>query len=76
MPKPSESTFFNAPFWGRGFRPFFFLGTVYSLISILLWAAFYSGHFSPPSFLLDPVSWHAHEMIYGFTMVLMNGVTE
>ncbi len=73
MPKPSESTFFNAPFWGRGFRPFFFMGAVYSLISILLWAAFYSGHFSPPSFLLDPVSWHAHEMIYGFTMAIVAG---
>ena len=73
MPKPSESTFFNAPFWGRGFRPFFFLGAVYSLINILLWAAFYSGHFSPPSFLLDPISWHAHEMIYGFAMAIVAG---
>ena len=78
MQKPYESnikgaSFWEAPFWGRGFRPFFFMGALYSLLSILLWAAFYSGHFSPPSFLLDPVSWHAHEMIYGFSMTIVAG---
>ena len=58
--------FLNSPFWGRGFRPFFFLGAAYSLISLLIWGGFYGGIVTPPSFMLDPVSWHAHEMIYGF----------
>lgn len=73
MQKQSKSTFWEVPFWGRGFRPFFFMGSVYSVLSIFLWAAFYGGIFSPPSFLFDPVSWHAHEMIYGFAMAIVAG---
>ncbi len=65
--------FLNSPFWGRGFRPFFFLGAAYSLISLLIWGGFYGGIVTPPSFMLDPVSWHAHEMIYGFCMATVSG---
>lgn len=69
------NTFFMAPFWGRGFRPFFFMGALYSVLSIALWGAFYAGigGVMPPSFLVDPVSWHAHEMIYGFSMAIVAG---
>lgn len=74
MQKLYKSSLWDAPFWGRGFRPFFFMGAIYSLLSIFLWAAFYDGHFSPPTFfLLDPVSWHAHEMIFGFSMAIVAG---
>lgn len=73
MPKPSSS-FFAAPFWGRGFRPFFFLGTLYSVLSIGIWGAFYAGAgIMPPVFHLDAVSWHAHEMIFGFSMAIVAG---
>lgn len=73
MPKPS-STMFTAPFWGRGFRPFFFLGTIFSILSIAIWGAFYAGiGITPPVFFLDPISWHAHEMIYGFSMAIVAG---
>jgi uncharacterized protein involved in response to NO len=27
----------------------------------------------PPTFFLDPVSWHAHEMVYGFCMAIVAG---
>jgi len=61
------------PFLGRGFRPFFFAGAVYAVLSILMWGAFYGGHFLPPDIIHDPVGWHAHEMIYGFTMAIVAG---
>ena len=64
---------FDHPFLGRGFRPFFFLGALYSALSLLIWSGFYAGHIMPPIFMLDPVSWHAHEMIYGFTMAIVAG---
>lgn len=73
MPKPSNSLF-AAPFWGRGFRPFFFLGSLFGILSLGIWGAFYAGlDIMPPTFFLDPVSWHAHEMIYGFSMAIVAG---
>lgn len=72
--KKLSNIFFAAPFWGRGFRPFFFCGAAFSVLSIILWGAFYAGAgIMPPTFLLDPVSWHAHEMIYGFSMAIVAG---
>ena len=65
---------FMAPFWGRGFRPFFFSGALFGALGIFIWAAFYAGFgVSPPAFLQDPVLWHAHEMIYGFSMAIVAG---
>ncbi len=73
MPKPSNSLF-AAPFLGRGFRPFFFLGSLFSILSLSIWGAFYAGlDIAPPAFFLDPVSWHAHEMVYGFSMAIVAG---
>ncbi|MCK6417558.1 MAG: NnrS family protein [Alphaproteobacteria bacterium] len=64
---------FSRPFFGRGFRPFFFFGALYSVISLALWGGFYAGYVVPPYFMLDAVSWHAHEMIYGFSMAIVAG---
>ena len=72
MPEPSRSVF-DHPFLGRGFRPFFLLGALYSVVSLLIWGGFFAGHGTPPSFMIDPVSWHAHEMIFGFTMAIVAG---
>lgn len=72
--KKLSSTLFDIPFWGRGFRPFFFLGAAFSVFSLCLWGAFYAGTgIMPPTFLLDPIAWHAHEMIYGFGMAIVAG---
>lgn len=73
MPKLSNSVFLS-PFWGRGFRPFFFCGALFNILSIGIWGAFYAGtNIMPPTFQGDPVSWHAHEMIYGFSMAIVAG---
>lgn len=66
-------TLFNHPFLGRGFRPFFFFGALYSVLSLALWGSFYAGYLIPPVFLLDPIAWHAHEMLYGYTMAIVAG---
>jgi len=72
MPGPSSGVF-DHPFLGRGFRPFFLVGALYSVVSLLIWGGFFAGYVTPPSFMIDPVSWHAHEMIYGFTMAIVAG---
>ena len=72
MPEPSRSIF-DRPVLGYGFRPFFLLGALYSIISLLIWGGFYAGYVTPPLFMIDPVSWHAHEMIFGYTMAIVAG---
>ncbi len=64
---------FDHPFLGRGFRPFFLLGALYSVLSLLIWGGFYAGYVVPPSVMGDTVSWHAHEMIYGFALAIVAG---
>ena len=64
---------FDHAFLGRGFRPFFLLGAIYGVMSIFFWAGFYAGYVTPPSVMADPVSWHAHEMIYGFAVAIIAG---
>ena len=75
MPKPTPDapSSFEPAFLQLGFRPFFFLGAVYSLISLVIWGGFYAGQIAPPAFLIDPISWHIHEMLYGFTLAIIAG---
>lgn len=64
---------FNHSFLARGFRPFFLLGALCSVVNLLIWSGFYAGLIVPPDVFLDSVSWHAHEMIYGFTIAIIAG---
>ncbi len=58
--------------WAIGFRPFFLLGSLTSMLLVLFWAwAFYSGLTLGGHF--DPIVWHAHEMIYGFSLAIVAG---
>lgn len=68
MPEP-----FNHPFLSRGFRPFFAIGAIYTVISILTWILHWNGVALAPAVFDDPVLWHGHEMIYGFTMAIIAG---
>lgn len=61
------------PFLQNGYRPFFLLGALYSVISLLIWGGYFAGHRPPPAFLLGPVQWHAHEMVFGFTLAIVAG---
>jgi uncharacterized protein involved in response to NO len=72
MPEPSKGLLAH-PVLGYGFRLFFILGALYSIISLMIWGGFYAGLAMPPLFMVDPVSWHAHEMIYGYTMAIVAG---
>jgi uncharacterized protein involved in response to NO len=57
--------------WELGFRPFYLLASVFAALSIALWAVQYAGWLST-SYLPGPV-WHAHEMLYGFTLAVIAG---
>jgi uncharacterized protein involved in response to NO len=57
--------------WRLAFRPFYLLASIFAAISILLWIGEYAGVL-PNVYLRDPV-WHAHEMLFGYTIAVIAG---
>ena len=57
--------------WQLGFRPFFLLASTFAALSIGLWALQLAGALGRP-YLAGPL-WHAHEMLFGFTLAVMVG---
>jgi uncharacterized protein involved in response to NO len=57
--------------WQLGFRPFYLLASAFAAISIGLWALQFSGLLGRP-YLQGPM-WHAHEMLFGFTLAVIVG---
>jgi uncharacterized protein involved in response to NO len=57
--------------WNLGFRPFYLLASIFSAVSVLLWAAQFSGYL-PSAYLQGPV-WHGHEMLFGYTIAVIAG---
>lgn len=57
--------------WQLGFRPFYLLASVFAALSIPLWALQYAG-LLPAAYLQGPM-WHAHEMLFGFTLAVIVG---
>jgi len=66
--KPSGPALFNL-----GFRPFFLGAGIISVLSISLWSAVYLFQFSLDTQLLSTSQWHAHEMIYGYSLAVIAG---
>jgi len=57
--------------WDLGFRPFYLLASSFAALSILVWALQFSG-LLPYAYLRGPM-WHAHEMLFGFTLAVLTG---
>ena len=55
-----------------GFRPFFFGAAVWAAFSMMLWVPMLTGYISLPT-AFDPVSWHAHEFLYGYLGAVVAG---
>lgn len=58
--------------WAFGFRPFFLLAAVMASISSLLWVLQLQGSLTLGD-AYGAVSWHAHEMIFGYTVAVIAG---
>ena len=58
--------------WNLGFRPFYFLASFFSAASILVWLAEYFGRLPLDAYLRGPM-WHAHEMLFGYTVAVAAG---
>jgi uncharacterized protein involved in response to NO len=69
--QPAASAAPGFALWNLGFRPFYLLASIFSAISVLLWAVQVSGHLSS-AYLQGPV-WHGHEMLFGYTVAVITG---
>lgn len=56
----------------KGFRPFFLLSAAFAATVVPLWMLALLGAFSPGAYL-DPIAWHAHEMVFGFSVAVIAG---
>lgn len=60
-----------------GFRPFFLGGAVFALVSIFAWLGLINHWFADQQAMTSTVvslsQWHAHEMLYGYTMAIIAG---
>jgi uncharacterized protein involved in response to NO len=63
---------FRYPVFNLGFRPFFLLAGVFAIIIIPLWLAIFTGLWPAPAYL-GPRGWHAHEMLFGYTIAVVAG---
>jgi len=55
-----------------GFRPFFLFGAAWVALAMLLWLHALSGTITLPT-RFDPVSWHAHEFLFGYLGAVLAG---
>jgi uncharacterized protein involved in response to NO len=57
---------------GKGFRPFFLLAGAFATAIVPLWMLVLLGVAPLPAYL-DPIGWHAHEMVFGFAVAVLAG---
>lgn len=57
--------------WSLGFRPFYLLAATFAAMSVAVWALQMSGAIDF-AYLAGPI-WHAHEMIFGYTLAVAVG---
>ncbi len=56
-----------------GFRPFFLLAGVFSLVSMFIWGNVNVYGWPVPRLPFSTMHWHAHEMIFGYGMAVAAG---
>ncbi len=55
-----------------GFRPFFLFAGIWAALAMVLWLGMLTGGLELPT-AFDPISWHAHEMIFGYLLAVIAG---
>lgn len=56
----------------KGFRPFFLMAGIFAVIAVPAWVWSLTGGPAPRG-VLGGMAWHAHEMIFGFTVAVISG---
>ncbi|ENX3946244.1 NnrS family protein [Photobacterium damselae] len=62
------------PIFRLAFRPFFLSAALFSAVAMVVWAMFWSGSSLVTGLMYgQPIWWHAHEMMIGFTGAIIIG---
>jgi uncharacterized protein involved in response to NO len=69
---PASRAHRGAAILAYGFRPFFFLAALSAVLGLGLWLVDLAGVFAIPTDF-TPLTWHAHEMLFGFTVAAIAG---
>jgi uncharacterized protein involved in response to NO len=71
---PAVPSVRSEPFavWRMAFRPFFVAASVWSAAALTGWVTMLMTGFTLPS-RFDPLTWHIHEMLFGFVMAAIAG---
>jgi uncharacterized protein involved in response to NO len=56
----------------QGFRPFFLAAGLWAAAALAIWIVMFATGTAVPS-RFDPLSWHIHEMLFGFVMAAIAG---
>jgi len=74
MAVPAVQAARSRPFavWTMAFRPFFLAASVWSAVALTGWIAMLLTGLRLPS-RFDPLTWHIHEMLFGFVMAAIAG---
>jgi len=56
-----------------GFRPFFLMTSLFSIIATVLWMASFSFGWTLPVTNVTPMAWHGHEMLFGYGLAVIAG---
>lgn len=59
--------------WSRGFRPFFLGASIFAIVTMVTWLAVYRFGYRLELQGLSIFQWHAHEMLYGYSMAVIAG---
>jgi uncharacterized protein involved in response to NO len=69
---PEPLRWHGTALFNLGFRPFYLLAALFAAAGLPLWLAQYFGVLALPA-PFAPMSWHAHEMVYGFAALVIAG---
>ena len=61
------------PLLRLGFRPFYLGAAAYAAIAVPIWVAVALGLIALPTTSIEPLLWHAHEMLFGFAAAVIVG---
>lgn len=69
--EPTSKTGFAL--WQLGFRPFFLGAGSFAVIAMTIWMGIYLNVWSMPLLNIETITWHAHEMLFGYALAVIAG---
>ena len=71
--EPNSEQKTNIALWQLGFRPFFLGAGLFSVVAMSIWMGLYLLEWQMPLLGIAPITWHAHEMLFGYALAVIAG---